>query len=54
MSMEKAEEAFGKAVEKDKIKNDFCIKNDWEMIRISYLDFPNILSILHIKLMNII
>jgi len=42
MSQENAEEAFQKLQRHDKIKNDWCEKNNFELLRISYLDFENI------------
>jgi uncharacterized Zn-finger protein len=53
ISQEQAEENFQKIVENDKLKDDFCKNNGYKMVRISYKDYPNILSILHCELMDI-
>jgi very-short-patch-repair endonuclease len=53
ISQEQAEENFRKQQEHDKLKDDFCKENGYKMVRISYKDYPNILSILHAELMNI-
>ena len=53
MSQEQAEENFQKIVENDKLKDDFCKNNGYKMVRISYKDYPNILSILHGELLDI-
>lgn len=53
MSQEQAEENFQKTVENDKLKDDFCKNNGYKMVRISYKDYPNILSILHCELLDI-
>jgi hypothetical protein len=53
MSQEQAEENFQKTVENDKLKDDFCKNNGYKMVRISYKDYPNILSILHGELLDI-
>jgi hypothetical protein len=53
MSQEEAEERFRKQQENDKLKDDFCKENGYKMVRISYKDYPNILSILHAELMDI-
>jgi len=46
MSQEKSEEAFQKLQRHDRIKNDWCEKNNFELLRISYLDFENIFMII--------
>jgi hypothetical protein len=38
----------------DKLKDDFCKDSGYKMIRIGYKDFPNILSILHKELIEVI
>ena len=48
-----SEENFRKQQEYDKLKDDFCKENGYKMVRISYKDYPNILSILHAELMDI-
>ena len=53
ISQEEAEEKFQKTKENDKLKDDFCRENGYKMVRISYKDYPNILSILHCELMDI-
>jgi len=53
MSKEQAEENFRNQQEHDKLKDDFCRDNGYKMVRISYKDYPNILSILHTELMDI-
>jgi uncharacterized Zn-finger protein len=53
MTQEEAEENFRKQQEYDKIKDDFCKNKGFKMVRISYTDYPNILSILHCELMDI-
>ena len=53
MSQEEAEEQFQKTKDSDKVKDDFCRENGYKMVRISYKDYPNILSILHGELMDI-
>ena len=52
-SQEQAEENFQKTVENDKLKDDFCKDNGYNMVRISYKDYPNILSIFHCELLDI-
>ena len=54
ISQEQAEEKFKETQENDRIKDQFCKDNDYKMIRISYKDFPNILSILTTELHDII
>jgi very-short-patch-repair endonuclease len=53
ISQEKAEEQFQKQQEYDKLKDDFCRENVYKMVRISYKDYKNILSILHSELIDI-
>jgi hypothetical protein len=53
MTQEQAEENFRKQQEYDKLKDDFCKENGYKMVRISYKDYPNILSILHAELLDI-
>ena len=53
ISQEEAEERFKKQQEHDKLKDDFCRENGYKMVRISYKDYKNILSILHNELMDI-
>ena len=38
----------------DTLKNEFCKKFNYKMIRISYKQFPEILSILHDELLDIV
>jgi hypothetical protein len=38
----------------DALKNEFCKKYNYKMIRISYKQFPEILSILHTELLDIV
>ena len=53
ISQEEAEEKFQKTKDYDKLKDDFCRDNGYKMLRISYKDYPNILTILHTELLNI-
>ncbi len=53
ISQEEAEEKFQKTKDYDKLKDDFCRDNGYKMVRISYKDYPNILSILHTELLDI-
>ena len=54
VSREKADENFNTIKLCDKLKDEFCRENDYKMIRISYLEFPNILTILHRELINLV
>jgi hypothetical protein len=54
MSEEQALINFEDQQVSDRIKNEFCKKFEYKMIRISYNEFPNILSILHSELLDII
>jgi len=54
ISNERAEENLKILRENDKLKDDFCTENDFRLIRISYKDFSNILSILSTKLEDIV
>ena len=47
---EKAEEDLKKQQYHDKLKNDYCIKNNIELLRISFKDFKNIEKIIGDKL----
>ena len=49
-SDEKALESLKKLKKRDKIKKDFCEKNNIELLEITYLDFPEIENILAEKL----
>ena len=51
---EKAEENFKQIQENDRLKDEFCVNNDYKMIRINYKQFPDILTILSTELHNII
>jgi hypothetical protein len=42
MSKEKAEEAFKKTQQYDKIKNDFCEENNLLLLRIPYTQYENV------------
>ena len=53
ISQEQAERNFKDLKECDKLKDDFCRENGYKMVRISYRDYPNILSILHCELLDI-
>lgn len=53
-SKEKSDENFKQIQINDKLKDDFCKDNEYKMIRISYKDFPNILSILSKELFDIV
>ena len=50
ISQERAEEIFKLTQENDKIKNNFCEKFGYKMIRISHKDIKDILSILQVEL----
>ena len=54
ISQEQAELNFEETKLCDKLKDDFCKEFNYKMIRISYKDYPNILSILHSELIDII
>ena len=54
ISSEQSEEIFKLTQESDKIKNNFCEKFGYKMIRISHKDIKDVLSILHSELDNII
>ena len=54
ISQECAEEFFKLTQECDQIKNNFCEKFGYKMIRISYKDIKDVLSILHSELDDII
>ncbi len=47
ISLEQAQENLRKCQEHDKIKNEWCQTNGFPLLRISYLDFENIFSIIH-------
>ena len=53
ISEEKALNNFNDLIITDNFKNKFCIDNDIKMIRISYLDFDKIETILHNELIHI-
>ena len=52
-SDEQAEAAFIRVQESDRITNEYCIENGYNMIRISYEQYPEVLSILHEELLDI-
>jgi hypothetical protein len=54
ISSERAEENFKKTQERDQIKNNFCEKFGYKMIRISHKDIKDVLSILQFELEDII
>ena len=54
MSEEQSKKCIDDLKTCDKLKDDFCRDNGYKMVRISYKDYPNILSILHGELMDII
>jgi uncharacterized Zn-finger protein len=54
ISKEQALSNFQDQKESDNIKDEFCKKFDYKMIRISYKQFPEILSILHSELLDIV
>ena len=54
MSQEQAETTFKLIQENDKLKDDFCKEFGYKMVRISYKDISNILSILHNELQDIL
>jgi KRAB domain-containing zinc finger protein len=51
---EEAEDNFKKIQESDNIKNEFCEKYGYKMIRINYNEIKNVLEILHYELLDII
>jgi len=51
---EEAEDNLKKIQESDNIKNEFCEKYCYKMIRINYNEIKNVLEILHYKLLDII
>jgi gas vesicle protein len=51
---EEAEDNFKSTQESDEIKNNFCEKFGYKMIRIKYTEIKNVLSILHSELDDII
>jgi very-short-patch-repair endonuclease len=53
MSEEQAKKNFENLKTCDKLKDDFCKEKGYRMIRISYKEFPNILSILHKELIDV-
>ena len=54
ISSEQAEEIFKLTQECDQIKNNFCEKFRYKMIRIKYTEIKDVLSILHYELDDII
>ena len=54
ISQEQAEDNFKQTQINDKLKDNFCKDHGYKMIRISYKDFSNILSILSNELFDII
>ena len=54
ISQERAEENLKQTQECDQIKNNFCEKFRYKMIRISYKDIKDVLSILHSELDEVI
>ena len=54
ISQERAEENFKLCQENDKLKNDFCDKFEYKMIRVKYTDIVDMLGILHYELMDIL
>jgi hypothetical protein len=42
MPQEKANKSFKRQQENDKLKNDYCKKNDYKLLRIPYTKFPNV------------
>jgi very-short-patch-repair endonuclease len=50
ISQEQAEEKLKQTQECDQIKNNFCEKFGYKMIRISHKDIKDVLSILHVEL----
>ena len=50
---EEAEDNLKKIQETDNIKNEFCEKYGYKMIRINYNEIKNVLEILHYELENI-
>ena len=54
ISKEQALKNFEEQQVTDALKDEFCKKFDYKMIRISYKQFPEILSILHAELLDIV
>ena len=54
ISDEQAKKNFEDLKVCDKLKDDFCKDKGYKMIRIGYKEFPNILSILHKELIEVI
>jgi len=54
ISKELSKEQFNLTQESDKIKDNFCKKYGYKMIRISFKDIKDVLSILHYELENVI
>jgi len=54
ISKEQALKNFEEQQVSDRLKDEFCKKFDYKMIRISYKQFPEILSILHSELLDIV
>ena len=50
ISLERAEENLKQTQENDQIKNNFCEKFGYKMIRISHKDIKDVLSILQVEL----
>lgn len=51
---EQAEDKFKETQNNDKLKNDFCKENNFQLIRIPYAQFAETLSILSVELSDII
>ena len=47
MSDEKAQQSFERTVQHDNIKNEFCSRNGYDLLRIKYNDYLNIERILY-------
>ena len=47
MPDEKAQQAFERTVQHDNIKNEFCARNGYDMLRIKYNDYLNVERILY-------
>lgn len=54
ISEERAEKTFELTKLNDKLKDEFCLEMGWKMIRISYEESANILSILSVELYDIV
>ena len=54
ISKERAEDNFKSTQETDDIKNNFCEKYGYKMIRIKFNEIKNVLEILHYELLDII